>query len=123
MPPGVITLANDVELDLLLAQVVEEPARPGPVPATINMNDDLRLDGASGVLDSARGSFNQSGELGPLGRSIVRAADAAIWPQEAADDFVADLDIFGHRSRRLEGRNSVAVVHIHLPFKSSESGE
>ena len=114
MPKWVVAFPNDVELDLLLQQVVEEPLGSGPVATTVNMNDNSRHLRASSILNPHDGVGQQLGELGPLRSGVIRAAYLAVGPEEAADDFVAHLDVIGHRARCFESGNAVAVILAHL---------
>src|SRR3954469_18112762 len=93
MPPRVVTLTNDVESDLLVEDVIEEPLRRRPVSAAIDMDDDFRGIGSCGILDSIDCCLHELAEIGPGG--IRAAADLPIGPQQPGSDLIPDLDVIG----------------------------
>ncbi len=66
MPKGVIAQPDGIKLDVLLAQVVEEPASGIPVSATVNVNQDGWRRNAGGLLDPADSGFKELSKLPPL---------------------------------------------------------
>ena len=101
--------------------MVEEPLGSFPVAPTVYMDDDSRHLRAGSILNPRDGVGQQLGELGPLRRGVVRASYLAVGPENAADDFVAHLDVIGHGARRFEGGDAVAVVLAHLLGELRES--
>ncbi len=132
---GIEALADDVEVDVGVGEVVEVPLGDGPVAAAVDV--DYNLDGlvGGGGPHAAHARLDQPDEVLPLlgiivgiGEGLdsagvhldvgVRDLHVAQRPEHAAGDFVAHLDHVGHDARLLELRDQVLAIFLDLLFES-----
>ena len=111
VPVGVIALADDVVVDLVVGEMIEVPAGDGPVAAAIDVDHDPHVVGRNaGLANAASAGGEDPAEAVPLFDIIVRFGrldgfdrgvvnlhggkgngHLRIGPESAAGDFVADL--------------------------------
>src|SRR6185437_14252514 len=112
VPVRVIALADDVEIHSGLHQMIKIPFRDGPIAAAIDVYNDADVVGGRGRgADAGAGGFQDADEMLPLFGIVVgfrrghdfdfagkdfdggsRDFDLRIGPEEAAGDFISDLD-------------------------------
>src|SRR5262245_4249674 len=111
MPPGIVTLPDDVEGDVSLPQILEEPLRRRPVGPPIDMEHDAyAIVLRQRLLYPPNPGLQEPDEPLPRFRIALCAAQSPLRPEHSRRDLIADLDDVGQNVFRLERRDDLGRI-------------